>query len=90
MTVYILTKTIFESWNYPQVHTNFKGAYGSIEKAWKAIEQDYYPLLKIIEELKYTIRNVRIDATGLAISYENFLDDHYYKETFYIETVEVQ
>lgn len=90
MTVYVLLKSSDDSRNYPRIVTVFKGVYDSKEKAWEAIERNYYPLLKIIEETKYTIRGVRIDSDELIIEYENFIEDLYFYETFDIIETEVK
>ena len=92
MTVYVLIKSLFASHHYPQNRTNCKGVYDSMEKAWEAIERDYYSLLKIIEETKYTIRGVRIDCYSheLTIEYENFIEDFYFCETFDIIEAEIK
>lgn len=90
MTVYVLIKSLFASHHYPQNRTNCKGVYDSKEKAWEAIERDYYSLLKIIEETKYTIQGVRIDSYGLTIEYENFIEDLYFCETFDIIETEIK
>ena len=90
MTVYALTKHTHASHHYPTDRTEFKGIYDSIEKAWEAIEHDYYPLLKNIEELKYKIRGVRINSCGLTIEYEKFFEDLYFCEMFDILETEVQ
>ena len=90
MSVYVLMKTSDNSHQYPLISTVFKDVYDSIEKAWKAIERDYYSLLKIIDETKYTIRGVRINSCGLTIEYENLIEDLYFCETFDIIEAEIK
>lgn len=90
MTVYVLMKTSDDGRHYPRIVTVFKGVYDSKEKVWEAIERNYYPLLKIIEETKYTIRRVNIDSDGLTIEYENFIEDLYFYEAFDILETEVK
>ena len=90
MSVYVLMKTSDDSHQYLRISTVFRGVYDSKEKAWEAIERDYYSLLKIIEETKYTIRGVRINSCGLTIEYENFIEDLYFCETFDILETEIK
>lgn len=90
MVVYVVTNSIFASHYYPQNRTNFKGVYDSKEKAWEAIERDYYSLLRSIKETKYTIRGIRINCCGLTIEYEDFIEDIYVCETFDITETEIK
>ena len=90
MTVYVLMQTSDASHHYPRIITIFKGVYESKEKAWEAIEREYQPLLKIIEEYKYTIRGIYIDSSSLTVEYENFVEDFYCCETYDILETEVK
>ena len=90
MTVYVLMQTSDASHHYPRIVTIFKGVYDSKEKAWEAIEREYYPLLKIIEEHKYKIRSIRIDSSALTVECEDFIEDFYFCETYNILETEVK